>query len=620
MNKMDPWHQREVERRKFDKTNLRKTDFLNEVKGRLNSIILLICISIFLTSEVPSISSYVRLWLSILGVIILFVLILINKNYSENFLYYIKRPSNAIILYCFIYYICTVFFYKNQNVVIGEVIRLFSGIMSFFVSSYVLKAKRDVEIFVYGTILICSAISVYDVSNYSRKVGIGSHFSADVSLIGTHESIGSLLALVLPLSLILCFRNLSSGKIKLFAYSTSIIISFAWIMVRCRSAWLGGIVGLIATAILMMKFTGGKEAKQRTNRKNIVSQVVGSPLLWIVGGIIVIATFGGLGPALVGRASSLGSILEDSSSLDGRVIMWQGALRMLSEKPIFGWGLGGYLLLQGRWTNLGDSPEQVILYGTGHQNIAHNYYVQWFADTGVVGGGLLLLSVCVLLAFGLKALRLARQTEDRTLLIACAAALTGALVEVNGSPAFQFCGVWAIFWAIAGALMSGVREVDHDTPVRLAPSTYAIILVFVASVCGSLVWYGNRLWDPRGAPRGIFQIVEETKGPYYPGDRVRWRALYRDGNGKERGSHPATKWIEPVWVDFKPKAELRSVKTQEISLLRAVFSTSDYLRGYSELSLRLPAGETGMVQIQATFSDQFGRNYVGSRVIEVIKK
>jgi O-antigen ligase len=501
------------------------------------------------------------------------------------------------------------------------VIRLLSGLLSLFVSSYLLRNKKDIPVLIYGIIFICSVISVYDVSNYASNVGIDSHFSADkVSLIGTHESIGSLLALVLPLSLTLCFRKLSSEKIKLFAYSASMIISFTWIMVRCRSAWLGGIIGLIVIAILMMKFPSERDAKQRINRKNIVSQVVGSPLLWIVGGLIVIAIFGGLGPALVGRVSSLGSMLEDNSSLSGRVLMWQGGLRMLSEKPIFGWGLGGYLLLQGRWTNLGDSPEQVILYGTGHQNIAHNYYIQWFADTGIVGGGLLLLSVCVLLAFGLKALRLARYTEDRTLLIACSSALIGALIEVNGSPAFQFCGVWSMFWAIAGALISGIREVDQDTPVRLAPSTYAIIFVFVAAVCASLVWYGHRLGNPRGMPRGIFQIVEETSGPYHPGDTVRWRALYRDGNGKEQGSHPGTKWIAPLWIDSKPTAEPRLVKTQEISLLRAVFSTSDLLRGFSELSLRLPTGETGMVQIQATFSDQFGRNYDGSRVIEVIKR
>ncbi|WP_309722000.1 O-antigen ligase family protein [Armatimonas sp.] len=620
MDRIDPWHKREVERRNFEKHNVRKTDFINEVKKKLNAILFLICISVFLTSEVPSILSYTRLWLSVFGVLALSLLILINRDYSEKILIYIKKPSDLLIIFSFIYYLCTVFVYQNKNVGIGEIIRLLSGMMSFFVSSCVLKNKKNISFVIYGIVFICSAISIYDISHYARKVGLGSHFSADVSLLGTHESIGSLLAMVLPLSLILCFRKLSSENIKLFAYSTSIIISFAWIMVRCRSAWLGGIIGLIVMALLMMKFTGERETKQRINRKNIVSQVVASPLLWIVGGLIVIAIFGGLGPALAGRASSLGSILEDNSSLDGRFIMWEGALRMLSEKPIFGWGLGGYLLLQGRWTNLGDSPEQVILYGTGHQNIAHNYYVQWFADTGVVGGGLLLLSVCVLLAFGLKALRLARHTEDRTLLIACSAALIGALAEVNGSPAFQFCGVWVIFWAIAGALMSGVREVDQDTPVRLAPSTYAIIFIFVASVCGSLVWYGNRLWDPHGTPRGIFQIVEETKGPYYPGDRVRWRALYRDGKGKEQGSHPGTKWIAPLWVDFKPTTEPRPVKTQDIFLLRAVFSTSDLLRGFSELSLRLPPGETGMVQIQATFSDQFGRNYDASRVIEVVKK
>ena len=241
------------------------------------------------------------------------------------------------------------------------------------------------------------------------------------------------------------------------------------------------------------------------------------------------------------------------------------------------------------------------------------------SETGGIGLFLFLFSVLVLLGSGWRALTRVRDPWERTLLIACGAALVGGLIEVAGSPAFQFCGVWAVFWSVAGVFVAVIRLAGAEPEPGRERRGYVVAAVIAAVLCGGALWLGKRLWDPRGQPRGVFKLLEQTHGPYAPGETVRWRATYRNGWGKEQGSASATTWLTPIWYAQGRVAAPRLIQSQAWALMREPFNHSDPLRGFSEFSLRLPGGETGMVQVQAVFQDEFGRTYSGSRVADVVK-
>ena len=616
----DLWERREVERQKFHKKLGRPRDLFDELQNYHKPLVLILCLILFMSSELPALLPNIRFSLSLISCITLLTYLMINKEIVSTPRYYLKNSVLVLVSLSFLWGVIQYFLSPDKMVALGELIRLFSGIFSFLMASLVLTTNKD-RFFVILSLIACvSFVSIYDISRFSQKVGFHKHFSSsEISILGTHESVGSLLALLLPLSISFSISTAFSHRIKMGAQAGSLILGFAWIMVRCRSAWIGGSIGLLIMTFLIWKFVRRDDDSKQKRAKNRIQNLLASPTLWMVLGLSLIIFLGGILPIISHRAGTLLNLLDDSS-LATRFVSWKGGIRMLSEKPLLGWGLGSFLLLQGYWTNLGDGPEQVILHGTGHQNIAHNYYIQWAAETGVIGLFLFLVSLSVLFLTGYRSLFLVKNAQNKSIIIACLAALCGGMIEVGGSPAFQFCGVWSIFWTIAGILFAQISIVDQEIPCKISIRSVIVIFSLALLTCIGAIWYGKKLLDPLGQPRGIFQIVEQTQEPYHPGDLVRWRALYRNGYGIDEGSSPASRWVDPVWLEQGSSASPQVVKSREWALIRVPFIPGDTHRGFSDLSLRLPPGETGVIQVQAVFRDEFGRSYQASRVIDVTKK
>lgn len=617
-NKQDPWEKKYAENKRFSRNNRSYSLGINFKILNLNAVALNLCAIVVMMSEVPSIPPKIRLAMSLIGLFLLLIISAFCEKRSELDIRFFKSIPVLSIIVTLVYSIMSYFWADNKTIAWGEIIRILLGGAVFIAMSRILNKDGYICYFMY-LFSVVSLVSIYDISRYANVVGLGSHFSADsVSVLGTHETVGSLLAIILPICLAFLLTDVLSKPSRLFIIAISLVIGFAWIMVRCRSAWIGGAVGLLLMTLLSWKFMRSENAR-RNRPRDFFRELINSPLLLIICGLIIIAFVGGLAPALSSRTSSLLRLLEDTS-MEGRLAMWKGALRMLSEKPILGWGLGSYLLLQGFWTNMGDGPEQVMQNGTGHQNIAHNHYVQWAADTGTIGLFLFLMSVFAMSYYAIRALMIARKNEDKILIIGCLSSLTAALVEVMGSPAFQFCGVWTIFWSIAGILVAISFKVTQESNTRTTSWPLIALAIVSGVICAGLVWYGHRLRNPQGIPRGVFELVEQTRGPYHPGDEVRWRAVYRDSKGVDRGSNPATRWVLPVWATQGETQVSRPVNTPKWTLSRTKLSDSFLLHGYSEMTVRLPANETGMIQIQAFFYDEFGRKYSSFRFIDVVKK
>jgi len=79
---------------------------------------------------------------------------------------------------------------------------------------------------------------------------------------------------------------------------------------------------------------------------------------------------------------------SDYSSVNGRIMLWDYALDMFYEKPVLGMGLGSYNIYN-------------YAQGTGQLQFAHNQYLQFLAETGLIGCAVLLIIFicCVRLSF-----------------------------------------------------------------------------------------------------------------------------------------------------------------------------------------------------------------------------
>ena len=413
---------------------------------------------------------------------------------------------------------------------VAELLRLALGAGVYFVAAYVLRPHeaRLLPLLLLG---LGAAVGAYGLVQFGAEGNLSTEVIT--SLFGNHEQLGSFLVLLLPLGLALALdRDQDSKKRLLFAQGAALVIGAALLLARTRSAWFGAAAGLLLLTFLTLRYSSVRLT--RSNR----ARLIGPALLLVLafGGLLA---FGELAPLVSHRAATLAHAGDDTSLAD-RLHRWRSACRMASERPVTGWGLGAWPVMQGRWTHQGDDVSEVLGAGTGHSNLAHNFWVQWAAETGGAG---LALQVGVLAAFLMAGGRALPQLdgERRTLLLGCLAAAVAGGVDMAGAPSYTFPGVSSLFWVTLGLGVAMLHE-----PGRL-PLTrrFDWLIPLSAGLAAALivVGIGNKLRaDGQTAPRGTLTVTAQPPGPVAPGTRVLWTATYHAPDGTARPTAPGTVW------------------------------------------------------------------------------
>jgi O-antigen ligase len=305
------------------------------------------------------------------------------------------------------------------------------------------------------------------------------------SIFGNHEQFGSYILMLLPAAIVLSLRKSSSQALTLVTSGLTIILAAGLLYARTRSCWIGMAVAAVAMILLMVRYS--PTTISAANRFLIVG-----PAMVILIGFVGLSMTGDLGTVVKTRASSFSSIEEDKSLAD-RLHRWKAACRMTYERPIAGWGLGTYPVLQQKWTGTGDDPDSVIEHGTGHQNIAHNFWVQWAAETGGVGVFLYVTSVIAFLIFVTRSLASGTLPETGSMLIIGAATLIAASIDMFGSPSYSFPGVSCLPWLWMGFAVGGFVDEESSTGAEPEPTpAWAVIvpIAVAALVLAAILWVG----------------------------------------------------------------------------------------------------------------------------------
>jgi len=136
-------------------------------------------------------------------------------------------------------------------------------------------------------------------------------------------------------------------------------------------------------------------------------------------------------------------------ALKGRLNIWRSAFYNLAESPWFGRGIGTfYGFLCWHWENVVTPADWN--WNPLYEN-AHNYFIQIFTETGIVGGGLFLLIVGLVIYQGLRALVVHRQGDRRIALGVLCAVVAFLLTCLTGHPLLLVeMNLW--FWSVAALL------------------------------------------------------------------------------------------------------------------------------------------------------------------------
>jgi O-antigen ligase len=338
-----------------------------------------------------------------------------------------------------------------------EILRVFDGAAVFFITAYGMRRPKETLYTILGLLGMGVALCLYDFLTISEGQGL---IGIRSNVFGTHENFGSLVMLMFPLTLLFAISSDTDDRIRTAGLISTPIIAGGLLLSLTRSAWIGGAAALVALALLLLRVrsTNQKASKTSKMQKRSLSAFLGSPGFLISLALIGLVIAGGIGTILSQRAMTITEAHSDSSFTD-RLLKWRGAAQMTAEKPLTGWGLGSYMVIQQRWTHQGDSEAKTLSQGTDHQNIAHNYYVQWAADSGGIGVALYVALIVTFLILAIQGLaHFKTPSIERALLIGCVATVFGAAVDAIGAPSYNFHGVSSVFWLFLGTGVAVMRE------------------------------------------------------------------------------------------------------------------------------------------------------------------
>ena len=170
--------------------------------------------------------------------------------------------------------------------------------------------------------------------------------------------------------------GLSSGRGSaaqvLFYTFLLVLMVVAVVFSRSRMGILATVFTIVAVALL---------AQLRVRRKVWVLGI-----LLFVGCVLGYGLWIGLGPVLA-RFEILGE--PGYLQIEGRIGIWKDTLRLIRDFPLLGSGLGTFELLYRGY-------QTVVV--TSNVDHAHNDYLEFASDTGVIGAALLFLPILYLLA------------------------------------------------------------------------------------------------------------------------------------------------------------------------------------------------------------------------------
>lgn len=216
----------------------------------------------------------------------------------------------------------------------------------------------------------------------------------------------NVLAMLLPVAAALLFLPEAGFPLRLMAlyFLAAAAAPLYWSL--SRSAWLGTLAGLGATALLLAL---------RRSRAWFLAALAGLPLLAAAGGWFAWQT-------LPGVQLRVRQVLEKKEESGGiRMPMWKDAPAMIRDRPVAGFGGGSFV-----WTYPAYQrrPKHHLTY-----DFLHNEYLQMQVEYGTLGSGLLLAGLLWGGAGAVLGIARTRNRAGAVLLAGAAGAAAAGLVH-----------------------------------------------------------------------------------------------------------------------------------------------------------------------------------------------
>lgn len=363
-----------------------------------------------------------------------------------------------------IFFLCVVIatsiFSVNTYDSFSQVFLLISYVTVFFGAYYYFRGwngLRAIVYVIYGTGVIAALISIIMFLFQSGERSSGFLFNAN--------SMGSYLLFSLPLGIFLSAIQTRRKLTYLMVFGTA-IVAFAFILTYSYTGWFAFIVPVVCIVIFF--------------RERIFTRRVGFAVIVLI--VIAYITLVGFH---YGQTRNFSEALKVyniitaehfSTSFSQRLNFDYSAFRMIADRPLTGFGLNTYQSVYTRYAmTLIEQPRYT-----------HNYYLQTFAETGVVGG-ILFLAFTLLTLW--QTFRIARRQVDKErkyIVYGLWLGLLGSSIHSLVDFGWQFPAVFIVFWLGSGLILSqgALSQAESGDDRRSTQSLFAFqaVLALVAVI------------------------------------------------------------------------------------------------------------------------------------------
>lgn len=336
------------------------------------------------------------------------------------------------------------------------------------------------------------------------------------STFGNPNFYGAYLVLITPVIIASIIYKKENRFLKGLLLLLAGISLFSLYLTSSQGAWVGFAVSLLVLFFL--------------HRRRILTTPRKKLILGVLSLIIALVLVCGVHFSPSGVWEGLVRNIQEGT-LNIRLHIWRGTLRMIGERPITGWGAGTFYIVYPRFRDPSYFKNPHSVPATRH---AHNEYLELASELGIVGVGLF---ICFLGSL----FRLASKSPDgeggkdgrRELNKGFIAGVSGLLAHnvVSVNLRFPTCAIF--LWITLGliAASSGERkEVKFSSPgfgriiiFALLSLTAASFFQFKSSLWAQIYLKNGITLKERGDFSGAIREYKKAlrQDPYFP------RALYR---------------------------------------------------------------------------------------------
>ena len=247
----------------------------------------------------------------------------------------------------------------------------------FFIGSMLFQDRKNIYYFITSYIIPLSIVVIYTIvrhAGYSFDKESAHYMMSP--FFNDHTSYGAMIAFYIPLVIALFWIKRDNFLLKPIVLGIVLILILGLILCFTRAAWISLFISCIIAIIIQLK----------VNRLALFA----SPFILVLflflfqNSIVSILESNRQDSSdnLMEHVSSISNISTDASNME-RINRWKCALKMFSEKPVFGWGPGTY---QFQYASFQLSSDRTIISSnSGDMGNAHSEYLGPLCESGFLG-------------------------------------------------------------------------------------------------------------------------------------------------------------------------------------------------------------------------------------------